>query len=432
MATLSTQRKLTFSLILLVSAWVILELSVLSVFRLAYGLPFPRANSQALIETLAKGPVDAAAVLDEPTTAVKMFQNAAVHPFLGIVPNLSGHKDVSKPLLGRELKDLTRKEGRLLVGLFGGSLAWWLHQDAGALLAEEIESATGREVSLVSFAWGGYKQPQQLQGLTYLLSMGAEFDVIINLDGFNELALPISENLKQGVFPNYPRSWNLMVGGIPAPDLIRRIARLNQLEEDRSGWARRFADLGLTQSNIALTVWRFRDVQLDDAINQLHLEIRETRDEMRPYQSTGPQVEYPDQAKVYEDLVAWWQQSSLQMHHLSRAKGAHYFHFLQPNQYVEGSKPMSDAERAIAYDPEHLYRAAVVAGYPMLSKAGGELGKRGVSFSDLTLIFQNQTDVLYKDTCCHVNKEGSRFLAIAIADQVAETISHTPFTGSSN
>jgi hypothetical protein len=249
MATLSTRRKLTFSLILLVSTWVILELSVLAVFRLAYGLPFPRANSQALIETLAKGPVDAAAILDEPTTAVKMFQNAAVHPFLGIVPNLSGHKDVSKPLLGRELKDLTRKEGRLLVGLFGGSLAWWLHQDAGALLAEEIESATGREVSLVSFAWGGYKQPQQLQGLTYLLSMGAEFDVIINLDGFNELALSISENLKQGVFPNYPRSWNLMVGGIPAPDLIRRIARLNQLEEDRSGWARRFADLGLCRSS---------------------------------------------------------------------------------------------------------------------------------------------------------------------------------------
>ena len=31
----------------------------------------------------------------------------------------------------------------------------------------------------------GYKQPQQLMAYNYLLSLGAEFDAVINIDGYN-------------------------------------------------------------------------------------------------------------------------------------------------------------------------------------------------------------------------------------------------------
>ena len=41
-----------------------------------------------------------------------------------------------------------------------------------------------------------------------------------------------------------------------------------------------------------------------------------------------------------------WAESSFQMHAVASAKGIRYFHFLQPNQYIEGTKPMSDGGAA--------------------------------------------------------------------------------------
>jgi hypothetical protein len=38
----------------------------------------------------------------------------------------------------------------------------------------------------------------------YLLALGAQIDVVVNIDGFNEVALPPAENLLKKVFPVYP------------------------------------------------------------------------------------------------------------------------------------------------------------------------------------------------------------------------------------
>jgi len=39
------------------------------------------------------------------------------------------------------------------------------------------------------FSHEGYKQPQQLLVLSYFLSIGQPFDMVMNIDGFNEVAL---------------------------------------------------------------------------------------------------------------------------------------------------------------------------------------------------------------------------------------------------
>ena len=39
------------------------------------------------------------------------------------------------------------------------------------------------------FSHEGYKQPQQLLILSYFLSIGQSFDVVVNIDGFNEVAM---------------------------------------------------------------------------------------------------------------------------------------------------------------------------------------------------------------------------------------------------
>ena len=58
--------------------------------------------------------------------------------------------------------------------------------------------------------WRG-KQPQQLFKLLYLDLLGFQPDVIINYDGFNEIALPFAENLPSNLNAIYPRSFSQVV-----------------------------------------------------------------------------------------------------------------------------------------------------------------------------------------------------------------------------
>ena len=43
--------------------------------------------------------------------------------------------------------------------------------------------------------------------LNYMLALGQTFDLVINIDGFNEVALPPITNLPNQVNPFFPRNW---------------------------------------------------------------------------------------------------------------------------------------------------------------------------------------------------------------------------------
>jgi hypothetical protein len=100
---------------------------------------------------------------------------------------------------------------------------------------------------------------------------------------------------------------------------------------------------------------------------------------------------------------------------LCEANGIAYFHFLQPNQYVEGTKPMAASEQAVALNVENPYRAPAVACYPLLIEEGRSLKAQGINFHDLTRVFAEHSEPLYVDDCCHFNDAGDKILAENIA-----------------
>jgi hypothetical protein len=106
---------------------------------------------------------------------------------------------------------------------------------------ERLDRFRGKEIVILSLATGGYKQPQQLMALTYLLALGAHFDLVINVDGFNEVALPAAENVPQGYSPYYPRGWQLQVGPL---DMEQRklVGRISYQRDRRAAWAKRFLE----------------------------------------------------------------------------------------------------------------------------------------------------------------------------------------------
>jgi hypothetical protein len=99
--------------------------------------------------------------------------------------------------------------------------------------------------------------------------------------------------------------------------------------------------------------------------------------------------------------------------------GIRYLHFLQPNQYLPGSKTLTEEERRTAYDQNVADTQRVATAYPMLSARGRDLRTQGVNFIDLSMLFAQEARSVYSDTCCHLNALGNGQLAQAIAQAIA-------------
>ncbi len=240
--------------------------------------------------------------------------------------------------------------------------------------------------------------------LVYLTSLGAEFDLVINIDGFNEVALPPTELVPRGVFPLYPRDWYIQTVHLEASGR-ERLARLSSLQALRRRCARLFQTWPLRGSNTALALWKSLDLRLQSRIAHLTLDFGKGARGI-PWEVSGPRRVFADDDALLEFVAENWARSSIQMSHLCKADGTYYLHCLQPNQYVEASKPMTPKEKAVAIDDDQPYANWARRGYPHLIRYARRLSREGVDFRDLSMMFRDVERPLYADDCCHLNEEG--------------------------
>ncbi len=349
----------------------------------------------------------------------------AIHPYVGFVADPKKSKVVISQYGFLDSKNpiTSRSDDKLIIGLFGGSFARQLYSYAANELQKTL-APLGKKLTIINFAMGGYKQPQQLMILTYMLSLGAEFDIIVNLDGFNEVALPPA-NIFKGVFPIYPRNWYYRVANLQSPELLSKLGELRIVDHKRLQWGNRFKSPILNNSVALLSLWRFRDRLLEKARFKLIQEIDNDKKLIDTrYVVTGPDYPFNEKNQLYKFLSMIWKQSSFQMHQISKANGIKYYHFLQPNQYVNGSKPLSDKEIKIAINPNSPYSKHAKEGYRELRKYGVELCHQDVNFYDLTMIYSEIVKILYRDDCCHVNMAGYHIVANQIGCTILENYTH--------
>ncbi len=359
-----------------------------------------------------------------------------LHPYLGFVLHPSPEEDSSNeygfigalpPFAIGSLEGAREARAEAVVAVVGGSVAQRMAHKARDVLASELSEGTcfeGREIQIVNLALPGVKQPQQLMTLEYFLSIGAVIDVVISLDGFNEVALPISENLAHGVNPFYPRNWKFHVAGLQDIPTMRRIGVIEFWRETRKGLATGFSTAPLRWSVMANTVWWLVDQAIERHVTMGMLDItlaqHEGSQSAGGYLRRGPSRTYPNEQEHYRDLVAVWERSTHLIAQASRAAGIASFHFLQPNQRVPHSKVFTDEERRVALPRRQAYDVPARKGYPQLTAAAQRMRDAGLPFNDLTMVFADVTEQVYVDGCCHVNTFGSEILARAIADAVEE------------
>ena len=349
-------------------------------------------------------------------------ERQVIHPYSGFVDDLTYLKSTGDDKLRTKLGFLRATHQsedfpffdptRLNVGVFGGSVATSVcyHFPIIAESLQELATVDDKLITPFCYALGGKKQPDQLQTLSYLYALGAHFDIVINLDGFNEVAIPIVENHLKGVNPFFPRSWHLQA----APSEVgRTLSQLTHVKEV----AQTIADSPLNWSALVTSMANVAR-QLADKISSNVITDYYRSEGDYPFAQSGPTVVFDSEESQWVELARMWARSSMLMGKLVHSMAGHYFHCLQPNQYY-GFKTFTPEEQASAFSEVHPYREGAVKGYPHLVKLGRYL-ENTINFRDLTQLFAGFNETLYIDSCCHTNDKGNKIITAAIADFIRE------------
>ena len=371
-------------------------------------------------------------VHDPRTDEVFFMSKELIHPFLGFVQDPAAERISTRRgrTVGRTIDSqgfvrhsFTAGSGsdRLDVLIAGGSVALQFAAATGRHLAESlaVTSSGGRRlVTVRSIAMGGYKQPQQLFSLGWTSLVDGPPDVVINIDGFNDLVLGYTENLREGVFPFYPRGWLWRASVTQPISLQLAMGKAALLTEERARLAEAFQSSLASHSSLATWLWLTRDSRLAnelvEAERQARSAVQRHSIEARSFATHGPLYDTQSMEAYIERAASVWQISSRQMAGICEGLGCEYFHFLQPNLHDPGSKPLSQSEQDLASGADVEVAALVRQGYPALSAAGAALQEAGVNFVDLRGALRKERESLYVDSCCHLSGRGYRILAAEV------------------
>jgi hypothetical protein len=260
-------------------------------YYLMHGQGFPREEFQQrlLPDSTVINPKLKKISMKIPST----IADKALHPYLGFVmdPTESPDRLNRFGFLGPD-PVIPRSEDRVVVAVLGGSVAEFFYRigaESFKLALQRSPEFTDKEIVLVSVALRGYKQPQQLLALAYLLSLGASFDIVVNLDGFNEVALPYADNLPSGVYAPFPRLWNLYARKGLDVESNFLMARMQVIKNKREKWRRLIGANPLRHSAFLLQVLDVLDNrfarQLADENARLGERVAMSK---VTYQSSGP------------------------------------------------------------------------------------------------------------------------------------------------
>lgn len=323
-------------------------------------------------------------------------QASIPHPYLGKL-DLGGEKVASplsdEPLFNKVYQSSNPRDVKILI--LGGSVALHLstnpEADIDNLFAQRINAhfKTDR-FSVYTAAINGGKQPQQYLKLVYLDLLGFRPDIVINYDGFNETALPLAENRAIHNPAIFPRSYSKHLESTTARGAC--IDTNNRLQSDPGSipivelMAYAYAKRCLSKINgdYGVPWW-------------------------------GEQFKRGDDEAYASQSRAIWRESSNRIYQFTKMHGIDYIHVLQPNQYVAGSKILTQQERTDALG-HRSYGGPVSKYYPRL----GRDGLQTEHFLDQRDIFRTNGETLYIDRCCHLNRNGMQYIADDIISRFSE------------
>ncbi len=336
------------------------------------------------------------------------------HPYLGFQAQIHG------PRVRREFRKIEaagQRDDTYIVLLLGGSVAAGCGQFREHL--EKVVAAdprfAGKQVKVIRWTHAAYKQPQQLMIVAFLFALGHFPDAVVNLDGFNEVAVS-NANSRRGVHPLYPdlTGWTT----VASRDSVSgaSLERLVELSAQRSRM-KRMTESGLvrlaTTSSIAghALLGYLKGLRAEWAAGYERHLVLLTEEADSPHVKGPPFGKQP----MLEGVRAFYE-CSLSLHAMCEARDILYLHTLQPTLHDEGAKKKT-AEEIASGKANDYWMEAAIDGYPKLRDAGKRLTARGVEFYDASRIFADIEETLYFDAC-HFHAPGRILLMEAIGREI--------------
>ena len=326
---------------------------------------------------------------------IKSSTGIKVHPFYGLASaeiqgpnsNISAEKSFYRISPKKSKKSIS-------VLVLGGSVAGHLsmaREDISKeyMLANELNSRFNTDRFVVyNAAFGGGKQPQQYFKLLYLELLGFIPDIIINYDGFNEVALPFGENLEREINAIYPRSFDQAIvsssysgGCFPV-----------------NNWLLSFNTyLPITE----LTKWIFVKYCHNKATGSKQIIKLNTQE-----------LILQEQSNYWSRVQLIWSESSNMIARNANINKIPYIHVLQPNQYLVGSKPLSSLEIEKFYNYD-TYKKPIGKYYGTLSMDLLSTPNK----VDQRYLFESENRTVYSDQCCHFNRLGMSMIIDNLIDE---------------
>jgi hypothetical protein len=313
--------------------------------------------------------------------------------------------------------------------LTGGSVAAFFALTEGEALARDLQGdprLAGRRVVVLQGAHASHKQPQQLNRVALHLSLGHRPDLVIDLNGFNEMAFGV-ENGRKGCHPAWPTSpsWGSAVAGVssPSPERMDLIADLWGLRNESYDLVRTVLKHGLQRScaigSLAQARLRSLGVRRNDLQQRLALLDNASGDERTRRQVGGPDFD-GEPGALLEISERVWTESSRSMRALLECRGLAYLHVLQPALFDAESKTPSDEERRIQ-NPNSAWMVGARVGLPRLRRAGETLAAEGEHFVDASRMFAGSTETYFVDAI-HFTPKGNAMLRALIVERIRAEI----------
>lgn len=322
---------------------------------------------------------------------------------------------------------------QFIIGIFGGSVSmrfgfYELENHVLVNALKRLPYFQNKQIIVLPFASGAYKQPQQLIALNYFISIGQEFDMVINIDGFNEAALSYLNN-KSGADISMPNS-EIIGPMIALADKSLSLDELSlTLEILKNRDELKTAENALDKRSLA-TMYMLNWLQHQYLRNQYQKKLQTFNTLREKHRETDSLVYLPknaqplDDAETLRQMSDLWANSSLAMEQLLGQKKILYFHVIQPNQYFRTGRQFSEAERKVAFGSN--YEEGVRKGYPVLLSKVGNLEKAGVRIINAVSSLDEVKDPVYEDNCCHYNKIGNEVFASYVARNIVAFLNEAP------
>lgn len=332
-----------------------------------------------------------------------------IHPFVAF-DDLGTHNQFLRDKQQRNARDPEVYRIVVLGGSVAGLFSLQGTKQLRSLLKDE-PALEGRRIEFMGYARGGHKQPQQLIRLSQLLVSGIRADAVLNLDGFNEVAIG-NKNRSTGMDPTYPSYNHWMRFARALGESAEQEERFSRA--DRAKWDLVDAiDARLEQGHFASAIWGTWARRKVDGARRNYEGLRD--EYMAALEEggvaegvLGPAFEGGAE-EALEECVALWMESSRQIQMLCDQYDMDYLHVLQPTLHDVGAKPMTSKEIEKG-KINRYWLEGVTLGYPKLREGGQQLAAEGIEFFDATGVFAEVEETLYYDSC-HFNKRGNELLA---------------------